>query len=452
VPLATAIDIGDGVVGNVTDGGRCGATGSAIGSGRGFGGSMGFAGWLQPTTKRATTNRTAYCTTRAMKLVVALLVIVTACNKKPPPRNDEEVKKKDAHEQVSETKEAKPKKIDGPSVTPVRTDSVAFVVPKDALWWGEMNFACYRSVMSLTGTKTAGEAFEKLSPTVPSAMAAGDIDLGRDMAAMGAFDCGGTPCIYVAATLKSPEKMGVVLEKLLPGVAQKKIDDRHYTLDTPGMKGTRVIHVHVVPLQWTEIPKGDTWVTESARATHVVFIIGVDGKNLDIDPLSKLADAQTALAHVKDAEGVLADSRGRCILGRVGATDFQPGFKLERSRFALAAPSGKPDALMGMLGSERTLELVVELFLAPAAKDANVKKWVAQGRQYMSNLAGPVKMQFAGNPVLDVYLDMVALLGDRGFKYELKDKSLRFTWRTDRVPRSDLDALETRLQAVLGPQ
>ena len=342
----------------------------------------------------------------------------------------------------------KPAKITGPSVTPVKTESVAFVVPKaDTKWWGEMNFSCYRAAMSLTGTRTAGEAFEKLSPTVPAAMAAGGIDLGRDLAAMGGMDCGGTPCLYVAATLEHPEKMAEVLSKLLPNMPQKTVANGHYTIDTPGLKGTRVIHVHVVPLQWTQKPAGDAWNTDAARATHAVFITGVDGKNADVDPLTFLDPKPET---VKDSEAVIADAHGRCLVGRVGPTDFQPGYKLERARFALAAPPGKGDPLMGLLQSQRTLDLTVELQLAPPPKESDVKKWIKAGRGWMANIAGPIRMQFAGNPMTDVYFDLLSLLGERGFKSEIKGNALRLSWRTDRVPKSELDALGSRIEAMSG--
>ena len=342
-------------------------------------------------------------------------------------------------------------KITGPSVTPVKTESVAFVVPEpDTKWWGEVNISCYRAAMSLTGTRSAGEAFEKITPTAKDAMAVADIDLGRDLAAIGGFDCGGSPCLYVAAAIAKPEKMGDVLTKLLPTMPSRMVETGHYTIDTPGMRGTRTIHIRVVPLQWTAKPAGDAWNLEAARATHVVFIGGVDGKNVDVDPLTKLADPQAALANVKDAESVVADVHGRCIVGRVGPTEFQPGFALDRARFALAAPSGQGDPLMSLLDSKRTLDFTVELDLTPGAKDADVKKWIKQGRGWMANIAGPIRTQFAGNPMLDVYFDMLGLLGERGFSYELKGKSLRFIWRTDRVPAKDLDALEQRFQAVMG--
>lgn len=376
-----------------------------------------------------------------MRSLVWIALVLVACNKKPP--EDKQPPKPTATPITAE-------RIEGPSVTPVQTKSIAFVVPKASKFWGEMNFACYRAAMSLTGTKTAGEAFEKLSPNVPAAMATADIDLGRDMAAIGGFECGGSPCLYVAARLTKPERMPDVLAKLVPAAQPKTVAPGHYTLDTPGSTGTRTIHVRVVPLQWKQKPSGDAWNTESGQATHVVFIGGVDGKNVDLDPLPLLADDATALAHVQDAEGVVADARGRCIIGRVGKAGFQPGFELERARFAMAAPPGKDDALMALLASQRTLELTVELTLTPAPKDANARAWIAQGKQWMSGIAAPMRAQFAGNPMLDAYIEMLALLGERGFKYEIADQALRFSWRTDRVPRGELDALEKRFGALLA--
>jgi hypothetical protein len=386
-------------------------------------------------------------------LLVAVLV-VSACSKKTdePRAGARGIDPRAADKAPAVAPTAPPPKIDGPSITPVKTESVTFVVPKAARWWGEFNLSCYRGAMSLSGTKSAAEPFERISPNVPSAMAAGNIDLGTDLTAFGMFDCGGTPCIYVAARLTKPEKMPEVLAKLLPGIPQQTVAPNHYTLDTPGTTGRRTIHVRVVPVQWSATPAGDAWISEAARTTHVVFIVGVDGKNVDVDPLALLADPQTALAHVKDAEGLLADARGRCLLGRVGSMDFQPGFALDRARFALAAPAGKGDPLMQLIGSQRTLDLDVELVLTPAARDADVKKWIAQGRGWMANIAAPIRAQVAGDPMLDVFIDMLALLGERGLKSQIQGKSLRFSWRTDRVPRSDLDALEARFQAVQGAQ
>src|SRR5690242_19376134 len=100
---------------------------------------------------RQITNRTRrWYYARMVRTWVWIAIVVSGCSKKqdqPKPVAD----------MPTVTAEAEPKKIDGPSVTPVKTESVAFVVPKDAKFWGELNFACYRSAMSLTGTRTAGE-------------------------------------------------------------------------------------------------------------------------------------------------------------------------------------------------------------------------------------------------------------------------------------------------------
>jgi hypothetical protein len=64
----------------------------------------------------------------------------------------------------------------------------------------------------------------------------------------------------------------------------------------------------------------------------------------------------------------------------------------------------------------------------------------------------PVRAQFASHgAIVDVMFDMAALLGERGFRHTIKGNALAMSWRTDRVPASDLTAIETRLQAVVGP-
>jgi hypothetical protein len=166
-----------------------------------------------------------------------------------------------------------------------------------------------------------------------------------------------------------------------------------------------------------------------------------------------VADAATGLAKVEDAEAAVADAHGRCLLGAVGPRDFLPGFKLERARFAVAAPEGSAtDALMGMLGSRRTLDVEVELTLAPAPTAGDADGWISQGKLFLAGIGANVRSQFAGQgEMMDVYFDMLAMIGTKAFRHELKDKALRFSWRTDRIPSSDLKDLERRLEAVVGP-
>lgn len=346
-----------------------------------------------------------------------------------------------------------PKKIDGPSVSPVITNSVTFVAPKGATWWGEMNFACYRAVMSLSGTKSAGEAFEKLGPNVIPAMAAGGIDLGRDVAAMGAFDCGGSPCMYVAANLAHPEKMPEVLKILAPASPPKDLGKGHYQLEAPGANGPRTIHIRVVPIQWAGELPDDRWSQESGKANYVVFIGGIDGKTVDLDPLASLTDGATGFALVKQTEAVLEDTHGRCVIGTVGARDFLPGFRVDKARFAIGAPeTADPDALMKLMGSKRSLDVQLELVLSPAPSAANVDGWIAMGKAYLGNIGESVRGQLAGQgSLMDVYFDMLTLLGTKAFRHDLKGNAVRFSWRTDRVPSADLSELERRLEAVVGP-
>lgn len=345
-----------------------------------------------------------------------------------------------------------PRKIEGPSISPILTSNITFVAPKDGSWWGEMNFACYRSVMGLTGTKRPGEAFEKLSPNVVPAMNAAGIDLGRDLAAIGAFECNGSPCFYVAARLDHPEKMGKVLELLAPGKPPVDLGKGHYTLETPGANGPRTIHVRVVPIQWGVEMPADRWSQELGQATYVVFIGGIDGKNIDLDPLASVADAQTGLAKVMDAESTMADAHGRCILGAVGPREFMPGFKLDKARFAVAAPEGATDdALMKLMSSKRTLDIEVELTLSPAPQASDADGWIAQGRLFLTGIGENVRSQFAGQGALmDIYFDMLTLIGTKAFRHEIKGNALRLSWRTDRVPASDLTDLEHRLEAAMG--
>src|ERR1041385_924844 len=130
-----------------------------------------------------------------------------------------------------------PKKPDGPSITPIVTSSLTFFVPKDASWWGEMSFACYAGAIRLQAGSQPSEAFTKISPMVAPAMAAGDIDLDKDVAAIGLWGCGDGACMYAAVELRHPEKLPALLEALTPGAKAKQVGKDHYTIETPGEQG-----------------------------------------------------------------------------------------------------------------------------------------------------------------------------------------------------------------------
>jgi hypothetical protein len=347
-----------------------------------------------------------------------------------------------------------PAKVDGPAVTPVITSSITFFVPKDAPWWGEMAFGCYAGAITLQPGNTPSAPFTKISPAVEPAMRAADIDLDKDLGAIGAWGCGDGPCVYVALTLRHPEKLKDLLTTLVPGATPKELGKNHYTVDAPGAQGARTIHMQAVPIQWPARLPADTWSRQAAAATHVIFITGLFGKGSEVtDALAAGADPQSAAARVADVESLVPDAHGRCVLGHVGKRDFQPGYKLTSSRFVLAAPEGKGDPLTQMLGSLRTLDLEVELVLDPAPNEKKVADWIAQARAWLSAIGDQVRAGFGGGgPMVDAMYDMAGLLGKSGFRHTLKDKSLTLSFRTDRISSAELATVETQLEGAMKAQ
>ena len=386
---------------------------------------------------------------RALVVVAALAACKGKDNGKPAATGSAEVAPMPRPADVAMVDHAQAK-IDGPSVTPVITGSVTFVVPKDATWWGEMAFPCYAAAINLQPGQSVATPFTQLSPTVAPAMAAAGIDLEHDIAAVGAWGTADEPSFYIAVNFQHPDRLQLMLEQLAPGAPLKEISKTHYVLSTAGPTGNREIHVILVPIAWPAKIPGDKWSADAGKATHIVFFGGLFGKGTSVDPLAQLADVASAPAKVKDTEGVLTDARGRCVTGYVNKTDFQPGYKLDHARFGFAGPEGAGDPLTNLLGSHRTLELAVELTLSPAPTHATVQSWISEAKTWVSSTLEPIKMQFAGQgPAVDVLWDLAGLLGNKGFKYTLKNNVLTLTWRTDRIPQGDLTTYEKRLEAAL---
>ena len=344
-----------------------------------------------------------------------------------------------------------PIKIEGPAVSPVVTNSITFFVPKDAAWWGEMAFGCYAGVIQLQPGNRPSDAFLKVSPMVEPALKTADIDLDKDLTAIGAWGCGEGACIYLAVQLRDPNKLKAMLEQIMPGQPPKELGKHHWSIDAPGAQGPRVISFRAVPIQWPAKLPADVWSRQAAKATHVVFLTGLFDKTTQVDALAAAADPQTAAARVAEDESLVTDTRGRCIVGHVGKRPFQPGYELERARFMLAAPEGKADALTGLLGSSRSVDLEVELVLNPPPSEKQVKDWIAEARAFVGNIVDGVRAQFAGQgAIVDAMFDLGALLGNRGFKHTLKGNALTLSFRTDRVSQSELMAIEKRLQSAIG--
>jgi hypothetical protein len=342
-------------------------------------------------------------------------------------------------------------KLDGPSITPTVTSSITFVTPKDPnTTWVEAAFPCYRAAVGLKADSQASQTFYQISPMIEPAMRAADIDLDRDVAAIGGWSCGDGSCIYLALALRHPERIPSMLATI-PNVTPKQVAPNHWQFDAPGASGMRSIHVRTIPIQWGAAIPTDPWSKEMAKASHVLIVSGLFGKPSDVDPLTALVDPAAALARVQATEGVIADARERCVIGSVGAQDFKPGWKLDHARFVMTARTGKGDPLSRLLESTRSLDTEVELVLSPAPKEADVARWTDEARAWAAQTAAPIRAQFAGNtPAIDVYFDMAALIANRGFTHKLADRSVLLSWRTDRIQQAELSALATKLEQAIG--
>ena len=92
-----------------------------------------------------------------------------------------------------------------------------------------------------------------------------------------------------------------------------------------------------------KVPR-DSWSARRREGAHIMFVTGMFGRG-DLDPLAVFADAQTAPAKVKEAEGVLADAAAAASPARRRAR-LQPGYKLS-TRASLRRARGGGSAQRG---------------------------------------------------------------------------------------------------------
>ncbi len=353
-----------------------------------------------------------------------------------------------ANKKSGDTVAREPTVVEGPSVVPVVTNTITFVTPKPGVTWAEMAFPCYRAAIELEPGTSVAAPFYQASPMVQPALAAAGIDIERgDMAALGGWDCGGTACLYIAANLRQPDKLAAMVAMIAPQAKQP--GPLHWTFEAPGVNGKRTIHIRAVPIQWGNSVPNDPWSKAMAEATHVIFVTGLSG-GADAEPLATLVTGDAATERVKSAEAVLSDTRGRCVVGTTGTSDFKPGFELESSRFAMAAPPAKTDHLAKLVGSNKTLDVEIELTLSAPAGEKDVQRWIEEARMWAAGIAGPIRMQFAGQgQMVQTLFDAAALIANEGFRHELDDKLLRLSWRTDRIERSHIQRLEADLERAV---
>lgn len=373
-----------------------------------------------------------------MKRIWVVLAAVAACKSDKAPEPGPAVAPKPTKAHVAGT------------IAPIVTKSVTFFAPKDVPWWGEMSYACYAAAIRLQPGQLPSAAFTQVSPLIAPSLAAADIDLDRDVAAIGAFGCGDGFCMYSALELRHPEKLPAMLSTMLPGAKQTQISPLHYTVVAPGPKGDRTIHFNAVPIGWDTPAPSDPWSKDAAHATHLLVISGLFGDDTVFDPL---AAAEGGLARVQDVEGVVTDPGGMCMRARVGKRDFQPGYKLDHARFAMALPDGASDPLMKLVGSTRTMDVEVELALDPAPTEAVAQKWIDEAGAWITSTMDPVRASFAGQgAIVDAMFDVGKLVGTKGFTHTIKGNSLDLSWKTSRISSNDLATVESKLSAFVPAQ
>jgi hypothetical protein len=161
--------------------------------------------------------------------------------------------------------------LTGPRAVAVATpSSVAFAVPQQG-WWMSVSMPCYNAATAMSPGVGAFDMFAMQYPWLAGALRDADIDIKRDPLAMGAFECSGELCMYAAAELKSPDKVGVILERY-PGDGStptefKKLSDTHFTARLRGAAGPRTIHLVLLPIDWsgvTALPD-EAWAKEQRR-------------------------------------------------------------------------------------------------------------------------------------------------------------------------------------------
>ena len=334
-------------------------------------------------------------------------------------------------------------------LTPVVTNSITFVTPKPDVTWIEFAFPCYRAAIELQSGASVTAPPYRASPVIEPLLAAAGIDLERgDVAALGGWDCGGAACFHLAARLVKPEKLGELAARIAPEVRQP--EPLHWVFEAPGASLKREVHLRAVPIHWGGDVPQDAWAIAMANATHVVFPT-VLFEATAIDPLDWLVVGEESTARVVNAEGVLADSHGRCLVGTAGSGAFKPGFELESARFALGTQVAKGDQLARLLGSSKSLDGEFELLLSAPASEAQVQRWIEEGRDFGDDVASRARAQLVGSgEAVEAVFATVGLIASEGFQHRLDGKRLRLSWRTDRIGQAELQPLKAKLQLVVG--
>jgi hypothetical protein len=280
---------------------------------------------------------------------------------------------------------------------------LSFVVPKRG-WWVNFNAVCLRDIERANpGGVTALQMFEAKLPELFTKLRAQGVELHDDLQAMGGYRCGQEICIYAAVRLPHPDRFANVLDGIPGSFGKTKIDAAHYAVTVPlPAGGDRKLHVRWVPLDWSAVPSASTTSLADAQraATHLVLLYGVNAGQAEPDPFAGLASPIEAAAKVSAVERLAEPASDRCLVGETGDLDERglSDMRLRGARFVVAAPPRQDhDVAARTLGYQRSVDIEVALTVEGKPSQADATRWVAAGKQWVSESLGPAMGMLAGS-------------------------------------------------------
>jgi hypothetical protein len=329
------------------------------------------------------------------------------------------------------------------TIKPIATDHTLAIAVAKTPTWVEGDFACYQAGIGFDPTAHAMDTFAQIKPDLPAALGAAHFDLEHDLLAIGGMSCPSDLCIYAAVKLSGVDQGKQLVEHLLPGPLEK-VDDSHFVAKIQGPTGPRAIHVHLVPLDWDGVDVPDDARARRLRtATHVLFLSAAAADQAAPDPFSLLAPAADATTRLHALEALAADPRGRCAIGEIArSADFRPGYDLEGARFVvLNPPKTDDDEVAKMMSAQHGLDVEIALDLSKAPSKAEVDGWVAQARSWFDGVV-------AQTPAPPQIASMLRLFLESAFTYKIDDHRVLLSWKTSRIPRSQLEAMDSQLSGM----
>ncbi|MCE9579657.1 MAG: hypothetical protein K8W52_41445 [Deltaproteobacteria bacterium] len=329
------------------------------------------------------------------------------------------------------------------TIRPVATGkSIGLMVAKQPTWV-EGDFACYLAGISMQPGTHAADVLNNVKPGIGDAFAGAGVDLDTEIQAVGGMSCAASMCIYAAMTLDDEAQGKRLLEALFPAGQLTTAKDGHQVATVQGPNGKREIHLRFIPLDWNGVVVPDDERPQRLRkATHLLFLSADDAGKPVVDPFTLVAAPDEARARLAALEGLATDPRGRCVEGVIAkSASFRPGFDLEGAQFLAATPPrAAGDAVAEMMSASRGLDLEIALDLSKAASKADVEGWVGEARSWFDNMA-----QAAASPEI---AGMLRLFIESSFNYKIDGKRVTMSWKTERVPRAQLEKMDADLRAA----